>query len=276
MRDDLPGSAAQVSYYILFSLFPLLFFLVTLTAFIPPLRQSIQSVVDRAAEIIPTQPMDIIRDQVRALTERPKPRLLTLGLVVAIYSASLGVDAFRKALNRAHEVVERRSFWRCQLIALILALLGAFFVLLSFGLMLLGGELGRWAFGEIGVGSQFVAVWSWLRFPIIAVLVLFLFAFTYFILPDVDSRFRPFTPGTAVAAVGWIAATWGFAYYSDHFGQFNVMYGSLGGAVLLLVWFYISAFVYLLGAEIDVLSRVSPRGPPGAPPSARGTDRAGN
>lgn len=245
-------SAAQVSFYLLFSLFPFLFFVVTLTAYLP-LQAPVDDLLQKASLLMPPQAMALITDQLHALVQTQKPKLLTLGLATAIYSASRGVDAFRGALNLAYDVPEHRSFFRTQFLAIGMTLLGAVLSLVAFAAMLLGGRLGGLLADKLHVGQIWAWLWSWLRFPISALIVMFLVAAAYYVLPDVKQKFRFITPGSVIGTVVWIAATWGFTFYSDHFGHYDVTYGALGGVVLLMMWFYISSLVFIVGGQINAL-----------------------
>ena len=106
-----PDSAAALGYYFVFALFPFLFFLTTLTAYIPYIRKSVDTLLARGHAILPQQAMALIDEHLRDLVAKPRPRLLTVGLLVTLYSASRGVDAMRKALNLSYDVKESRSFW---------------------------------------------------------------------------------------------------------------------------------------------------------------------
>ena len=113
-NDGVADSAAALSYYFVFSLFPFLFFLATLTAFLPFVKTSVDKVLERAGAVLPAEAMGIIDTHVRGLVANTHPKLLTMGLLVTIYSASRGVDAVRKALNLAYDVKESRPFWKTE------------------------------------------------------------------------------------------------------------------------------------------------------------------
>lgn len=247
-----PDSAAQVSYYLLFALFPFLFFVVTLSAFLP-IQQSVQDLIAKASLIMPPQAMRLITDQLQNLVHTPRPKLLTLGLAIAIYSVSRGVDSFRHALNLAYDVPEHRSFLHTQAVSIAMTLVGSVLTLIAFTGMILGGNLGGVIADKLHVGRYWAWAWSWLRFPISALIVMFVVALGYYFLPDVKQKFKFITPGSVIGTVIWIAATWGFTFYSDHFGHYNVTYGSLGGVILLMTWFYISSLVFILGGEINAV-----------------------
>lgn len=280
-RNAVGDSAAQVSYYLFFSLFPFLFFLATLTAYLP-LGRAAKEVTDRLAQILPSNAAGLIEQHVQSLITRPRPRLLALALAGAFWSASRGVDATRTALNRAYGVAETRPWWKTQAIALVMTGAGALLGLMSVSILLAGGDLGmrvaRWAGFEWG----FHHLATWLRWPLTAFVVMWVAAISYYFLPDVKQKFKYITPGSVIATLLWLLAAWGFGYYSAHWGSYDVTYGSLGGVIVLLTWFLISATLFLIGGTINaILEHASVEGKakgehvegdrtPAAPPVAAG------
>lgn len=258
-RDHtIPDRAAQLAYYFIFALFPMLAFMVTLAAYLPT-ANVVSSVLERASYVMPEQSVALLEDQLSALTQKTHLRILTVGFLVAWWSASQGVNALRTALNLAHDVKESRPFWKTQGLALLITLSGAVLIVLGFTGVVLGGKAGHWLAEKLDVGGEYLKLWFWLRWPITAALLMLSLALTYYLLPDVKQRFRFITLGSAVSTIGWLAATWGFTKFVEHFGNYNVMYGAIGGVIILLTWFYISGLLFILGGEINaILEHPSP------------------
>jgi len=253
-EDECLDGAAQLAFYFLFALFPLLFFLMTLAAYLP-LRPAVAELLVRIRGFMPPEALKIIEHQVNSLLWH-RPRLLTVGLVVAVWSASRGMDALRKALNRAHKVKESRPWWRTQLLALLLTTATSLMVLLSFAMLLAGGRAGFWMASRLHVGREFTMLWSWLRWPTTTLTILLAVALVYLFLPNVKLRLRTLAPGTATATALWLASTWGFTQYVAHFGSYNLTYGSIGGVIVLALWLYVTGLVVIVGGEVNaVLSR---------------------
>jgi membrane protein len=252
-HDNVADSAAVLSYYFVYSLFPFLFFLATLAAYIPHVQVSMETLLSRAHALLPPQAMHIIDRNVRALVGQPRPKLLTLGLLVTLYSASRGVDAVRKALNLAYDVKESRPFWRTEGAAFGMTIGGAALVLFGIAAMIAGGDLGLWAAQKLDIARVYILAWSWLRWPVTAFLIMSCAALGYYLLPDVEQKFRFITPGSVLGTLVWLLATWGFAQYAGHFGKYNVTFGSIGGVIVLMTWFYISGFIFLMGGEINAI-----------------------
>jgi membrane protein len=264
-NDAVSDTAAQLSYYFLFSLFPFLFFLAALTGYLP-LQQPMDELLTRIRPMMPAPAMALIEDHLRGLVSQGRPRLATFALLGSIWSASRGVDAVRRALNLAYDVKESRPAWKTQAISVTLTLAGAMAVLVAVAVLVAGGGVGFWVAGKLHVQTEFVWTMRWLRWPITAFVIMTIAALVYYLLPDVQQSFKFITPGSVVGTILWMVATWGFGRYVSSFANYNVTYGSLGGVVILLSWLYMAGFIFIMGGEINaVLEHASPEGKaPGA------------
>jgi len=252
-RDSLADAAGALSYYFIFALFPFLFLLTTLTAYIPYFRTSADTLLSRARDILPPQAMQLVYTHVEGLVTRPRPRFLVMSLLLALYSASRGFDAVRAALNRAHAVPESRPWWKTEALALGMTAGGTLLVLATVAGMAIGGSAGFWLARELGVATPYVFVWRWLRWPVTAVAIAFSAALGYHLLPDVRRKFKLITPGSVLGTLTWFLATWGFGEYAAHIASYNITYGAIGGVIVLMAWFYLTGFIFLLGGEINVI-----------------------
>jgi membrane protein len=253
------SSAATLSFYFIFSLFPFLFVLVTLAAYLPVFNPSIQRILAAARDVLPAPAMRLVESHLASANGRP--RLLTVGLLATLYSASRGVDAVRAALNLSYDVKESRPFWKTQGLAFGATLGGAVLMLLSVGAAVVGGDLGYWLSRHLGVAHLYVEAWRWARWPVMALVTMFMAALGYYLLPDVEQEFKFITPGSVLGTLAALVASWGFGEYAAHFGSYDVAYGSIGGVVILMTWFYILGLIYIVGGEINAtLEHASPEG----------------
>ena len=244
--------AATLAYYFVFALFPFLSFLVTLTAYLP-LQGAMQELLARLNELMPGEAMAIVQDQLEKLVTVQRPRLLTVSLLLAVWSASRGVDAIRTALNLAYDVKESRPFWKTQGMAIGITVIGAVLVLVSITLIALGGKAGEWLASQLGIQQVYAMAWAVLRWPITMFLIMLVVASLYYFLPDVEQEWRFITPGSVLGTSLWLLSTWGFTQYVEHFGKYDVMYGSIGGIIVLLTWLYLTGLIFVLGGEINAI-----------------------
>jgi len=180
---------------------------------------------------------------------------------MTMYSASRGVDGVRKALNLAYDVKETRPLWHTEALNFGMTIGGAAILLLGVAALVAGGDAGFWIARHLDVGAAYVFVLRWARWPVTATLMMSLSAIGYYVLPDVEQKFRFLSPGAIGGTLLSLAATWVFSAYAAHFGSYNLTYGTIGGVIILMTWFYITGFIYLLGGEANaILEHGSPDG----------------
>ena len=244
--------SATLAYYFIFALFPFLFTLVTLAAYLP-VKNAIAELMARIDPLMPGEAMSIIDAQLHSLATQQRPRLLTFGLFLALWSASRGVDALRTALNLSYDVKESRPWWRVQLLAVAVTIATSLLMLLSIAGLALGSSAGLWLAARLHVDQFWALLWAWLRWPITAGGVMLVLALLYYFLPDVKQEWRYVTPGSVIGTLLWLLMTWGFSVYAESFGTYDKTYGAIGGMIVLMTWFYISGFVFILGGQVNAL-----------------------
>ena len=253
-RDDLLDVAGSLTYFGVLAIFPFLLFLVSLAALVIDPAQA-QVLIEELSRVAPPAVTDIIGARLRALGEGGSPELLTVSAVGAIWSASAGVAALIRALNRAYDVRESRPIWKVRGLAILSTLVAAALsivaTLVAVATPAIAASFGGWIETTIQI----------LRVPVAGVLMMLVWALLYYFLPDVEQRFRFITPGSVVGVIIWLVTSTGFSIYVRNFGNYEVSYGALGGVIILLLWMWISSIVVLLGAEINaVLEHMSPEG----------------
>lgn len=248
--DGIPLMAAGVAFFAFLSLFPALIAAVTLYGLIADPVQ-VEEQIRSLSEALPQETTALIADQLRDITGRSDRALglgLALSLLTALFTASGGVANLIKAINLAYDEEETRGFVRLRAIALVLTLGAVVFMVVSVGLIaVLPVVLDQLGLG--GIGGATVGVLRWAGLVVIVIGAL---AALYRFAPDRnDPRFSWVTLGAAVATLLWVLASAGFSVYVSSFGSYGKTYGSLAGAVVLLLWLFLTAFVVLLGAEIN-------------------------
>lgn len=251
LTGSVTDRAAQISFYLLLSLFPFLFFLTSLSAFLP-WAPSMKALLARLGHVMPQQVFEVVSAHVTDLLHRPRPKILTLSVVGTLWTASRGIDALRKSLNHAYQVNESRPFWKTQMMAFLATLAGVVLTFLAASLLVWGGRLGTLLGKELrALGIHIWQVGPFWRWPLAAAFLLMVSSSLYFVLPNVRQKFVGVLPGAWVFSFLWLFASWGFGQYVEHLGQFNVTYGTLGGFIILLLWLYVSSWVFLFGGELN-------------------------
>jgi membrane protein len=256
--------AEQLSYRGIFGLFP---FIILIFALLAVLR--VDAVFDwliGAATGVPQQqvpePLEPVAEEGRAHAAFLRPLiqqareqagggLLSFGIILSLWSVAAVTFTLTEALNAAYGVEETRSRRKRFVFALVFGPLLALAFIVACGLMLIGPRVAAGLAGLAGLDEAWVAFWGWLRFPVTLLLLAAVLSVVYRFVPDTNRSFWSATPGAVFAVIAWPIASLGFSIYLSNFAGRGLTYGSLGTAVGLLVYLYISAWLVLLGAEIN-------------------------
>ncbi|MCO5220964.1 MAG: YihY/virulence factor BrkB family protein [Thermomicrobiales bacterium] len=263
-KDDMLTYAAALAFSGLFALFPFLIFLIALLGVLN-VPEFFDWLLDQAESALPADSYRMVVDVVGEIQGQTRGGLLSVSIIMAIWGASSGIRSVMNAMNVAYGVEETRPAWRRYALSIAYTLGLAALLIASAGLMLTGPRAIEWIASEAGLGRLFVTLWTWLRWPVLALLLMVTAALIYYLAPNVERRFTLISPGAVVAVVLWLIASFGFSLYVSSFTNYSATYGSLGGIVVLLLYFYLSSAVLLLGAEVNAELRRIRTGAPIAP-----------
>jgi len=253
-EDNMTDWAAALTYYGLLSLFPALIALVSIIGLVADPKETTKTLTDIVNNLGPSSATDTFKGPIDSITSSRSSAGLTLvfGILLSIWSASGYVGAFGRSANVIYETPEGRPFWKLKPIQLLVTLaMILILAVLAIGLVMTGPVVSAVA-DPLGIGSSAQTVWNIAKWPAMLVLVMLLFAVLYHSAPNVKlPGFKWITPGAIVAVVIWIVASAAFAFYVSNFGSYNKTYGTLGGFIALLVWFWISNLAVLFGMELN-------------------------
>ena len=259
-RDNCLALSAQLAYYFFFALFPALLVALAIASFFR-LATLVDDTIRLFGPLAPPEVLAIVTDQLRKLSESDHGGLLTIGMVAAVWSSSAAMTAIIDTLNNAYDVEEGRPWWKVRLLAIALTIGGAVFILLATVLVLAGPTLAKYLADWWYLGAAFEWTWKVLQWPLVFGLVTTAVALIYYFAPDVEQEWTRLIPGAVVATVLWLLATLGFKYYVVNLGAYTESYGALGAVMVLLLWFYLSGFAILIGAELNAeIEHASPAG----------------
>jgi membrane protein len=251
-EDNLTDWAAALTYYSVLAIFPALIVLVSILGLVG--ESATQPLIDNLGAVAPGPAKEIFTNAIKNLqgSQGAAGVLFVVGLLGALWSASGYVSAFMRASNSIYDMPEGRPIWktlplRVGLTVVLLALLAISAVAVT-----LTGGLAKEVGGVIGLSDSAVTVWNIAKWPVLLVVVSFMFALLYWAAPNVKHpKFRWVSPGGLLAVVGWVIASAAFAFYVANFGSYNKTYGALAGPIVFLVWLWISNVLILLGAEFN-------------------------
>ena len=260
MADNCLGLAAQLAYYFFLALFPALLFLVAVISFMP-VSGLLDAVTAMLARVAPGEVIAIIQDQILKIANDKSTGLLTLGMLGTIWSCSAGMTAIVDTLNQAYDIQESRPWWKVRLMAVGLTVALAIFIVASLTLVLVGPTLAEKVAVWAHMGPAFAWTWKIVQWPLVFALVTLGIALIYYFAPDAEQAWVYITPGSILATVLWLIISLVFKYYVANFTSYTATYGFIGGAIVLMLWFYVSALAVLVGAELNAeIEHASPYG----------------
>jgi len=268
--DTMTDHAAALTYFVMMSLFPALLVGVSLLGLLGD-QSLVTDAVDYARDNgAPAEVADALRASLSATVENAGGAVsfaLALGIAVAIYGASGAFGGAGRALNVVYGVEETRGFLRHKLADIGWTLVVIALSVIALFSVFLGGGLAKDFFGVIGLGDTAFAIWQVARWFVAILAVVLIYGVTYTFAPNIQPRkLRWITPGAGAGVLIWLLASAGFFFYVSNFGKYGATYGAFAGAVILLLWLYLSNIAFLFGAEINA-QRERERRPTGASPS---------
>lgn len=247
------GRAAQLSYYFLLALFPLLLFLMTLLGYFAERGSEFRlKLLSYLATVMPDSAVTLVRTTLDEISQARGGGKLSIGILAALWAASNGMGAISDTLNVAYGVKETRPWWKVRLIAILLTIMVSIFIVTVLAVVLLGGNLGDRIAVHFGLSAAFAAIWKVLQLPLAVLFMLLTFDLIYFFAPnDRSPRRRWWTMGGITAVVLWFLVSFGFRLYLHFFNSYSVTYGSLGALIVLMLWFYFTGIAILIGGEVN-------------------------
>jgi membrane protein len=247
------GRAAQLSYYFLLAVFPLLLFLMTLLGYFAEAGSDLRNkLLTYLATVMPSSSVTLVHTTLDEITQARGGGKLSLGILAALWAASNGMGAISETLNVAYAVKEDRPWWKVRLVAIFLTIMVSLFIVVALAIVLFGGHLGERVAAHFGFSTAFTIAWKVLQWPIALVFLLVTFDLIYYFAPnDRRPKRRLLTAGAITAVVLWLLVSFGFRLYLHFFNSYSVTYGSLGALIVLMLWFYFTGMAILIGGEVN-------------------------
>jgi len=251
--DDVFGRAAQLSYYFLLALFPLLLVLINLLGFMAQQGTEFRiKLISYLGAVMPSSAVALVHTTLDEISAASGSGKLSLGLLAALWAASNGMGAISQTLNVAYDVRETRPWWKVRLISGALTVALSVLIISALTIVLYGGSIGEALASRNGLGQLFTVLWSILQWPIALGFVLATFNLIYNFAPNLSSiQRRWFTPGAVVGVALWLLISFAFRVYLHYFNSYSVTYGSLGALIVLMLWFYLTGVAILIGGEVN-------------------------
>ena len=251
--DDVFGRAAQLAYYFLLALFPLLLFLTSVIGLLlGPGTGLRHALFDYLGRVMPGSAFNLVDSTMSEVSAASGGGKITFGLLAALWAASNGMGAITEALNAAYNVKESRPWWKQRLTAISLTFVLSILIISALALVLYGGRLANQIAETYGFDDLFTITWKLLQWPIVLGFMLLAFALIYYLAPDLHKqKWLWITPGSVIGVGLWLLVSFGFKLYLHFFDSYSKTYGALGAVIILMLWFYLTGAAILIGGEVN-------------------------
>jgi membrane protein len=249
-RDRATTLAAAQAYYYLLAIVPLLILLLSI---LPYLQIDPQRAVDFIGTILPSQMASTFEDTIVSVVTTPRGGLLTFGILGTLWSASNAMTAFIEAINQAYDVEETRSFIKLKLMAIVLTLFMLLAVIVALILPIFGGAIIDMITQILSLPPETQILFQVLRWVVSIAVMSVVLAFLYKFAPNKSFPFKEVIIGSVITTVLWQVVSLGFSFYVSNFGSYSATYGSLGGLIVLMLWFFLTGLILVIGGEINAM-----------------------
>lgn len=247
-RDNTTGMAAQLAYHFLLAIFPALIFLLSI---IPLFNLDANTLTDMINQYAPDQIAGLLDNILKEVMSTKSGGLFSIGLILALWSASNGMNQLMSSFNVAYDIEDTRNAIIARLLSVFFTLLLALAVVGTFVFMILGNQIGKFMFGIVGLDSEFQWVWNLLRNLLPIIIVFVAFVLVYALAPSIKLKLKSVLPGALFSTIVFIVASALFGFYVSNFGNYTATYGSIAGVIILIFWLYITSIVLIVGAQIN-------------------------
>ncbi|RIJ68904.1 YihY/virulence factor BrkB family protein [Rummeliibacillus sp. TYF005] len=247
---DITGFGAQLAYFFLLALFPLLIFLLTLLPYLNFPPALVYIVLE---DLMPEQVYTMIEGTIVEVLEKRNSGLLSIGIIGTIWSASNGVNALIKSLNRSYNKEETRPFLVARFVSVVFTLLLIFLIVVALVLPVFGKQIGLFLFSTFGLEADFLVVWNKFRTLLPPILIFSVLTLMYWILPNIKLYLKSVLIGALFATISWLLVSYAFSYYIDNFVNYSATYGSIGGIIILMLWLYLTGILLIVGGQLNAI-----------------------
>ncbi|WP_018923689.1 YihY/virulence factor BrkB family protein [Salsuginibacillus kocurii] len=249
-NDNVPLLAAAQAYYYLLSIVPMLILILSI---LPYLNIDPDWAMAVMVSILPAETAAVFEEQIINVITTERGGLLTAGIIGTIWSASNGMNAFIKAQNEAYNVEESRPFIKARLVSIGLTLGMISAIIIAFILPIFGDIIIHFINSLVSLPAQTELLFRVLRWTVSILIIAAILTALYHFAPNIKLPFRTALPGALFATISWLVASYGFSLYVSNFGNYSETYGSLGGIIVLMLWFFLTGIILVVGAEINAV-----------------------
>ena len=256
-QGSLSTRASSISFKFFLALFPAIIFIFTITPLIP-LEGFYNNLMLALEELVPEQLFPFIENTISDIVSRRQAGLLSFGFLLALYFSSSSFIGLISSFNQSINIDETRSPLQQRVISILLVIISTILIIIAISIMILGQDTVQWL-NEQGYIRTHVSYFFLpaIRWGILFALIYTTISMIYFIAPSRKAGFKFFSVGSLIATLCLVALAWGFGYFIKYFSAHNVLYGSIGTLLLLLLYIYYNATILLVGFELNASIHVA-------------------
>ena len=250
-KGYITSRVSAISYNFFLAVFPSLIFLFTIIPFVP-IENFQVSLMVLIHDFLPKTAYETVKETVEDIVTRPNGGLLSIGFILTLYFATNGINSLMEAFNNTFHTIETRGWIKQRLISTLLVFILSVLLIIAIGLMTFGTVLLTFVLpGWILQSTFYLLLIQLLQWIVILMALFFAISFIYYLAPAKQRHFRFISPGGSLATLLIIITTLGFNFYVDNFSRYNILYGSIGTLMIVLLWIYFNSFSLLIGFELN-------------------------
>ena len=248
--SEINSKAAEMSFYLLLSIFPFLIFTISIIVYIPTFHLNKSILIIK--NVIPESAFNIILSIINSAIENKSLGFLILSFIFTLWTSSRGIRSLIRWMNKSYKVQETRSFFKVCIISFIFTVSILVLIFSSIILLIYGELIGYFIFNLIGLNSIFIYIWNILRYIVGVSTLIIILINLYKYTQNKNIKIKDVIPGAIIATLVWLIISFFYSYYTNNYSNYEVIYGSIGGIIVLMTWLYLSSWSILIGLEVNV------------------------
>ncbi len=246
---EINSKAAEMSFFLLLSLFPFVMFTISSIVYIPILH--LNKYISFFENLMPESAFMVVLSIINSALSNKSIGFTIMSFFLTIWSSSRAVRAIIKGANRSYRVKETRSYIKVTIVGLLFTVGLLLLLFISMIFLVFGEKIGYIIFDFIGLDNIFIKIWDICRYSIGILTIIIILMYLYKYTPNKKIKIKDTVPGALISAIGWIIVSLFYSYYSNYYANYEVIYGSIGGIIVLITWIYLSSWAILIGAEVN-------------------------
>lgn len=246
---EINSKAAEMSFYLMLSFFPFLIFTISSIVYIPIIH--LNKYIAILENIMPDSAFVFVSSLINSAIANRSIGFLIMSFILTVWTSSRGIKSLIRGTNKSYRIKETRSFIKVSVMALLFTVGLLLLIFSSMIFLVFGEKIGYFIFKFIGLNKIFIQVWNLCRYIIGIATVIIVLISLYKYTPNKEVSIKEAAPGAIIATFAWILISFGYSYYANNYSNYEVIYGSIAGIIVLMTWLYLSSWALFIGSEVN-------------------------